>query len=89
VAFRSFASDDFWKLYEKLPEPIQALADKQYALFQENPSHRSIALKKIGSVWSVRIGNSHRALAYREGDDLFWFWIGSHETYNKLLKRVR
>ena len=89
MAFRSFASDRFWTLYAELPEPARALADKQYALFRENPSHRSIALKKIGGVWSVRIGNSYRALAYREGDDFFWFWIGSHEAYNKLLKRFK
>jgi hypothetical protein len=75
-------------LYAQLPEPIQALADKQYALLRENPSHPSIALKKIGGVWSARVGNSYRALAYRDGNDFFWFWIGSHEAYNKLLKRV-
>ena len=28
-----------------------------------------------------------RAVGYRQGKDFFWFWIGSLEAYNKLLKR--
>ncbi len=47
----------------------------------------SLALKQIGGVWSVRVGNSYRSVAYRQGNEFFWFWIGSRETYNKLLRR--
>ena len=89
MAFDSFASKDFWDLYAELPEEVQQLADKQYARFRQNPSHPSLALKQTGAVWSVRVGNSYRAVAYRQGKEFFWFWIGSHETYNKLLKRVK
>lgn len=89
MAFHSFASEDFWERYAELPQEVQRLADKQYALFQQNPFHPSLALKGIGEAWCVRVGNSYRALAYREGSDFFWFWIGTHEAYNKLLKRLK
>jgi hypothetical protein len=29
------------------------------------------------------------AIAYRTGEEFHWFWIGSHEAYNKLLRRVK
>jgi len=30
-----------------------------------------------------------KAIARKRGDDFYWFWIGSHEQYNRVLKRVR
>jgi hypothetical protein len=38
-------------------------------------------------MWSARVGIGWRALATRQGDELLWFWIGSHADYNKLLNR--
>jgi hypothetical protein len=68
MAFQSFASERFWQLYSELPVEVQRLADKQYELFQENPFHPSLHLKHVGEVWTVRVGRSHRAIGYREGD---------------------
>jgi hypothetical protein len=46
-------------------------------------------LKQKGEVWTVDVGRSYRAIAYRTGDKFHRFWIGSHEAYNKLLRRVK
>ena len=89
MSFRSFALPEFWKCYEQLPEAIQRLADKKYSLFQENPFHPALGLQKKGNVWTVDIGRSYRAIAVREEDDFHWFWIGPHEAYNKILRRVK
>ncbi len=35
-------------------------------------------------IWSVRINDSFRALAERDGDKVVWFWIGSHNEFDKL-----
>ena len=80
---------NFWEAYDHLPEKTRELADKKYALFEQDPFHPSLGLQQKGEVWTVEIGRSYRALAYREGTDFHWFWIGSHEAYNKLLRRVR
>jgi hypothetical protein len=60
---RHIASRAFWEAYNKLPEQIRALADKNYSLLKENPQHPSLQFKKIGRLWSVRVGLRYRALA--------------------------
>ena len=89
MAFQSFASGRFWQLYRELPVEVQRLTDKQYELFREDPFHPSLRLKQVGEVWTARIGRSHRVIGYREGDAFYWAWIGSHEAYNQLLKRMK
>jgi hypothetical protein len=86
--FTSHASQEFWALYDGLPESVQAQATKQYKLFAQNPYHPSLRLKPVASFWSVRISGSYRALAARRGDQFFWFWIGSHTDYEELISRL-
>jgi hypothetical protein len=83
---RRFASPAFWEAYDKLPEQVRALADKNYALLKTNPRHPSLQFKKIGRFWSVRVGLRYRALAVEADDDLVWFWIGSHGDYDSIIK---
>jgi hypothetical protein len=44
-----------------------------------------LRFKKVGDPWSVRIGSGHRALDLLQGDTFFWFWIGTHDEYERLL----
>jgi hypothetical protein len=37
-----FATPDFWHHYRHLPDPIRALADKNFALLRENRHHPSL-----------------------------------------------
>lgn len=56
------------------------------SLFAQNPSHPSLRFKKLAghdAIWSVRINDSFRALAERRGDTVIWFWIGSHNDFDK------
>jgi hypothetical protein len=79
------AGSSFWELYDRLPEAIRMLADKNFALLKANPHHPSLQFKKVGRFWSVRVGAHYRAIATENGGDLCWHWIGSHEDYNKLV----
>jgi hypothetical protein len=83
---RHFASRAFWEAYDKLPEQVRALADKNYVLLKTNPRHPSLQFKKVGRFWSVRIGLRYRALAIEADSDLVWFWIGSHSDYDSIIK---
>jgi hypothetical protein len=65
------------------------LATKQFRLFLRDPRHPSLGFARKGEVWSVEVGRGYRALARERGGDYYWFWIGSHEAYSKLLKRYR
>lgn len=84
---RHIASPQFWHHYAQLPEAIQEVADKNYALLKEHPQHLSLHFKQIGRFWSVRVGMSYRALAVEIPEGLVWFWIGTHAEYDRLLKR--
>jgi hypothetical protein len=77
----------FWEAYGKLPARVRDLADKNYELLKLDPQRASLRLKKVGRFWSVRVGLRYRALAVESGDDLVWFWIGSHADYDALIRR--
>jgi hypothetical protein len=83
---KHFASSTFWKAYDQLPGEIQKLADKNFALLKVNPFHSSLRFKRIGDIWSVRVGLHYRALATEIDGGMLWFWIGSHASYDKLLE---
>ena len=82
---RHFASDSFWAAYEKLPVQTRKLADKNFILLKANPQHPSLHFKKVGRLWSVRVGIGHRALATEVEGNMRWHWIGSHADYNTRL----
>ena len=88
MGLRSFTHPDFWKCYEKLPKHIKHLADRKFELFKDDHSHPSLEFSKKGAVWTVNIGHHYRAIAFRKGEDIVWFWIGSHEDYNNLMNRL-
>lgn len=80
---KSHALPSFWKCYHQLPQQIQNLADKNFALFKQNPRHPSLGFRKKGRVYTAEIGRSYRALARERNGEYYWFWIGSHEEYNR------
>jgi hypothetical protein len=75
----------FWRCYERLPPEIQELADKTFDLLKADPRHPSLHFKKVGRLWSVRVGIHYRALGAETSDDLIWFWIGRHDEYDRLI----
>jgi hypothetical protein len=77
------------EVLESLPKGARALADAKFALCEGDPFHPSLALKAKGEVWTADVGRSYRAIAHRDGNDFHWFWIGTHEAYNKLLSRIK
>ncbi|APV52014.1 hypothetical protein BWI17_21490 [Betaproteobacteria bacterium GR16-43] len=79
------ASVRFWTLYEALPTPVRAVADKNFQLLKADPRHPSLHFKRIGKLWSVRVGEHHRALAHDVEDGIQWFWIGSHADYDRIV----
>jgi hypothetical protein len=79
------ASPRFWGLYEALPSDIRDLADKNFELLKSDPRHPSLHFKRIGKFWSVRIGLHYRALGVPVENGIYWFWIGTHAEYDKIV----
>lgn len=88
---RSRATSRFWDAYAELPERIKRRARKAYELFEQNPRHPSLRLKKVHadrSIYAVRITRDYRAVGVQKEESIIWFWIGSHEDYDRLLDRL-
>lgn len=83
---KSSTTPDFRDAFVSLPSEIRSRAKSVYRLWQRNPRHPSLQFKKTGNVWSVRIGSGYRALSLLEDDVFYWFWIGTHDEYERLLK---
>ena len=82
---KHFASPSFWFHRRHLPPAIQELADRSFLMLKENPRHPSIRLKKVGALWSARIGVGYRALGKDRREGIVWFWFGTHADYDALL----
>lgn len=83
----SLVRPSFWRSYAKLDARVKRDAARIYRLFESDPTHPSLRFKKLAGasdVWSVRINGRYRAVGQKSGDDIFWFWIGSHNDFDKL-----
>ncbi|HNX05263.1 MAG TPA: hypothetical protein PKI32_07155, partial [Opitutales bacterium] len=79
------ASSRFWTAYDALPAEVRITADRAFKLLKANPRHPSLRLKNVGKYYSVRVGLHHRALGVPINDGILWFWIGSHEEYDRII----
>jgi hypothetical protein len=83
---KSSSLPSFWIEYRKLNDDVKQSARKSYRLWADHPFHPSLHFKCINSeesIWSVRITKNYRALGILEGDSVTWFWIGSHDNYER------
>jgi hypothetical protein len=87
----SFLMPQFFTLYRTLPESVRQQARQAYALFEQNPHHPSLRFRQVHPtrpIFSVRVGMHYRVVGLRQGDDISWFWIGSHAEYDHLLSEL-
>ena len=77
---------DFWRLYRELPQNLQQAARVAYRKFRENPAHPSLRLERLRTdprAWSVRVSLNYRAVAFRQGEEWIWIWIGNHKEFDR------
>lgn len=85
---KNYRSPQFKKLFARLPTHVQNQARAAYSQFKNDPYYLSLhfeCVNKREQIYSVRIGNSYRALGYKDGEIIHWYWIGPHEKYNHLI----
>ena len=78
---------EFWVLYHRLPVGAKAAVRKSYVLFMQNPGHPSLRFKPLegyDGVWSVRVNQKYRSVGVRYGEVIQWFWIGTHNEFDRL-----
>jgi len=87
----SHTTKAFWKLHQALPEQIQRGAKTAYRKFQQDPYQAGLQFKQVHEVepiYSACISRDYRAVGIKSGDEIVWFWIGSHSDYDNLLSRL-
>ncbi len=87
----SRTTEKFRALFVLLPNTIKVQAKEAYQQFKRDPYHPSLQFKRVHSskpVYSVRINLDYRAVGIIQDNEIVWFWIGSHNVYEKLLKKL-
>ena len=87
----SRTTEKFRALFALLPATIKAQAKEAYRQFKSDPYHPGLQFKRVHSskpVYSVRINLDYRAVGIIQDSEIVWFWIGSHNVYEKLLKKL-
>lgn len=74
----------FRDAFRNLPPETRARTRRAYREWRANPLARRF--KRVGEDVSVRIDRNYRALGYIEGDTVYWYWIGRHDDYDRLLE---
>ncbi len=86
---KHLALGSFWEKFHKLPKDIQTKAKKCFKILKQDERHPSLHFKKLkldDIVWSVRVDQNYRALAFEDKNNIVWFWIGTHTEYDKMIK---
>ena len=81
------ATRRFWRCLDALPQSVQETAHKSFGLLRMDPAHPSLHFKRVGKLWSARVGISYRALAVEDGEGFVWVWVGSHDDYERLIRQ--
>ena len=88
---RSLTTSAFWDRFNALSLDDQRQAREAHGIWLENPRQPGLRFKKVHSarpIYSARVGLDIRAVGIMAGDDIIWFWIGPHDEYEELLKRL-
>lgn len=82
---------DFRRDLMALPRDVRRQAKLAFQQFMADSSHPGLHFKKLpphADIWSVRISASYRAMGKRRGEEIVWFFVGSHADYDKVLDRL-
>ena len=82
----------FRAAFDELPADVRRSARRAYRLFRQNPNHPSLRFKPVPPaqpIFSVRITGGYRAVGVRTGEEIVWFWIGTHAAYERMLAQRR
>lgn len=87
---RSFTTPKFRKCLSDLPPTVQKKSQETYKKWLIDPASVDFRqLKGKKNVWRVSIcGGDWRAVGLVKDDTINWFWIGSHNDYENLIKTL-
>lgn len=84
MTLRYYAS--FERDYRDLPEDIQRRVDDAILLFEQNPRHPSLRIKKMKgktNVWEGRVSRNYRFTFEWENDVVTFRRVGTHQILDR------
>lgn len=88
---KSHTTKRFREAFARLPEQVRRQGREAYKRFREDPAYPGLRFKRIHPtrpIYSARISDDYRAVGVREGDEITWFWIGTHAEYDHLIANL-
>jgi len=88
---KSHITASFRHSFNQLSKQMQKQAREAYRHFQADPNYPSLRFKKVHStkpIYSARVGSGHRAVGVLDGEEIVWFWIGSHKEYERVIGQM-
>ncbi len=86
---KSVTTEKFRQLYAQAPPDRRKKIKRAFQLWQLNPAHPSLRFKKVHNtlpIYSARVDLDWRAVGVLKADTLVWFWVGTHQQYEALLR---
>lgn len=84
----SHITERFRDCLRDLPADVRRLARAKHRLWLSDTTARSLEFKKRqgqnADIWQAYVGDDHRALCVRDGNEYTWFWIGTKQDALKL-----
>ncbi len=85
--WQHFKKPSFSKLYDKLPEEVQKRAQVVFKTLKADPTQTDLKpLHQVKGVYRISLTSgpaAYRAAARRIGNELHWYFIGSHSAYER------
>lgn len=85
ATYRSVINAEFLKLYRRLPHEVREQAREAYRQFLSDPATPGLRFKMLsgaGDLCSARVNQQYRVVG-AFGDPIVWFWIGTHNAFDK------
>lgn len=79
-------TDQFKKLYKRLPDKLKTKAKKQIQWLVKDMNHPSLNTKKMrggGDIWEARVDYQHRFTFQKNNDTIILRSVGSHDVLKK------
>lgn len=88
---KSVTTQAFRRLYAKATKERQNKIRRAFRLWILDPNHPSLRFKKGHNsmpIYSARVDLDWRAVGVLKNETMVWFWVGSHQHYEELLKSI-
>jgi len=87
----SHTTTRFRELFRDLPADVKRAGRAAYRRFRDDPSYPGLRFHRVHQtrpVYSASIGIHYRVVGIKDGNEIVWFWVGSHADYDALLAKL-